>query len=112
MDLGKGVETAQLNGLFPKDGLREMLERNNYYAVDWDFQCTAAFIDRSLGFEARCDLSQMTVQYSDIANRILIEFKDEVRVRKNATMVQNEIEELKVLLRNSFRRTVSLVCIL
>lgn len=69
----KREKAAQLSGLFTRNGLRRMLKRKSYYAADMVFPFIASFNDKSLGFEGNCELSQMNVQYSDIANKVLVD---------------------------------------
>lgn len=63
MNFARREKTAELNSLFTGKELRRMLEGTDYYGVDMFFPFTASFIDRTYGFEGRCELIRMNVKY-------------------------------------------------
>lgn len=50
-----------------------MLKKTGHFAVDTIFPTVASSTDRSIGFEADCDLTRLEVQYTDILNRVLVD---------------------------------------
>lgn len=78
MNFGRREKSAQPNGLFTGDGLREMLERKKYYAVDEVFSSTASPIDSSIYFAEHYWLTGMNVQYRGIVRNVLTAHKVEV----------------------------------
>lgn len=71
VSIARREETAQRNGLFTGNGLRVMLEGKDYYAADMFFPFTASVIDKSLGFEGRCELTKMSLKFGDTADKVL-----------------------------------------
>lgn len=53
---------AEMNGLCTGDGLQEMLEGRDHYALDMVFSFVAIFSDKSVGFETKCDLTRTSAQ--------------------------------------------------
>lgn len=67
----KKEQTAQLSSLLTEEGLRGMMEKRRYYAVDVLFLFEASFDDRCLGFVERCDLTWTSVRYALKVNKKL-----------------------------------------
>lgn len=61
MNFSKKEKTAQVNGLLTEDGLEELLEGKNCYALDIEFPFVVSFIEKRIGFERNCDLTRMNV---------------------------------------------------
>lgn len=77
MSFAERKQTAQLNSLSTEDGLRWMQEGKDQYAVDIIFLVTTSFTDKQLGFDECYDLTPMSLQYSDILSRVLVDCRDE-----------------------------------
>lgn len=45
----------------------------NHYAFDMVFVFVASFAKRSIGFEASSDLIPLSLQYTDIVNKVLVD---------------------------------------
>lgn len=102
VDFAKTGKTTQLNGLFTADGLRGMLEGKDYYAVDMVFPFVAAFIDRSLGFEEKCELTRMNVLYIEIINKVLVDHRDRRWREGELLRLRGEIREFKSVVEGAF----------
>lgn len=63
MSFDKRKITAQLNGLSTENRLMGRLEGKEYYAMNKIFPFLASLIGRILGFEGRCELILVNVQY-------------------------------------------------
>lgn len=50
-----------------------MLKGKNRYAEDMVFPVTAMSTDKSVGLEGRCELTQVNVQYINIARKVLVD---------------------------------------
>lgn len=50
-----------------------MLETKIYYAVDREFSFAVTFLDRSLSFERRYDLTRINVFYTEMTNKVLFD---------------------------------------
>lgn len=57
-------------------------------------------------FEGNCDLARMNVQYTDIANRVLVDQRDVRRVERKLSKLRCEIKEFK----NVFQKVSALQC--
>lgn len=66
------------------------------------FPFIASFVIKSLGFEERCELIRLNAHYSDIADKISADRKDEVWVEEDPMMLRFETEELKHVVVNFF----------
>lgn len=64
-------QTVQQNGPLTEGGLRGMMTERIYYAIDAVFPFAAGFIERSLGFMKRCNLTRMTVLYTGMGDKTL-----------------------------------------
>lgn len=72
----KKEKTAQLNGLCTGDDLRGILEGKKHYAVDMVFSSLASCIERNLEYEATYNLTQMSMQYTDIVREVLVDHRE------------------------------------
>lgn len=98
----KREKTAQFNGLFVGDGLREMLERKDSYAVDRVFPPTAPFTDSTLTFKGRCELSRLKVQYRYLVNKVQIDKREKAWLDGELMLLRSEIEEFKPVVERVF----------
>lgn len=91
LDLAEKKQTAQLKGQFTGDGLRRMRERRNYYAADTVCQFVAAFSDKGLDFVVRCDLTLMSVLYTEMVENVSFDQRDGAWVEDELVRLRSEI---------------------
>lgn len=72
------------------------------YAVDMVFPFVASLTDRSMGFEANGDLTQMIVQCTDIVTEILVHHREARWVEIALPRLRSETEGLKLVARRVF----------
>lgn len=80
LKFAKRKQIAHLKGLLTKVRLRGIVAGKIYYAVDNVFQFASAYIDRSLDFAKRCDLTPMSVLYTEVLGEVLFDEKKGGRV--------------------------------
>lgn len=61
----------QFNGRFLNNGVREILERKNYHAVDIILSITDAYIDRATGFQNVASKTGVHRMYADIVSKVV-----------------------------------------
>lgn len=71
MDLLQRGSSLYLKGLFLNAGVRGMLERRDYYAVDMVFPIFCVFIDRVTGYTRSPKMTRVQVMYSSLMSRVM-----------------------------------------
>lgn len=69
VDLSRKERTAQPSGLLTEDKLQKMMKKSSHYALDRFFLFVVSFIDRSLRFVEKCDLTRTSVLYTKIFSK-------------------------------------------
>lgn len=84
-------QTAQLNGLLPKETSRKRMGNNSFFAASTVFPLAAALMERSPVFVERYGLLWMMVLHSQMLNKVLLEFRSAASVKGELVILRSEI---------------------
>lgn len=95
-------QLTSLNVLFAERELQEMMERRNYCVVDTLLTNVSEFIGRRLGFAVRCDLTRMTVLYTEKGNKVVLYRREEAEMDGKLVRLWSNVWNLKCVSENTF----------
>lgn len=79
-----------------------MTKEKDYYAGDTVLSLVASFIDGSLDFVVRCDLTGMNFLYAEMAAIVLFDHRRQTRVGSKLVGLRSQIWKFKIVRENTF----------